>query len=209
MLLSMQQSAPVQPSLNSSSFAGLLASLASPPRQSENVALPWNDADLGEDVVTLSYERALRAHARYKPADGCDLPAAQRAPQGVSDITSAPNSPDALSDEEVPLQQTVAPQSAHDRNLRSASVTIRLSEAECARLRQLAAEAGLTISAYLRSCTFEVEALRAQVKETLAELRSAETQEKPAATPRVRRSWFGWLMRLIPRRSSPAPSNPA
>ena len=55
---------------------------------------------------------------------------------------------------------------------RTASITIRLSEAECAQLRQRAAESGLTVSAYLRSCTLEVESLRAQVKDTLAQLRA-------------------------------------
>jgi hypothetical protein len=85
-----------------------------------------------------------------------------------------------------------------------------MSTAECAQLRQCAAEAGLTVSAYLRSCTFEVEALRAQVKDALAELRSAPT---PAQTPesaeapavakinrlRVVRNWFAWLLGLGPR----------
>ncbi len=28
----------------------------------------WSTSDLGEDVISLSYERALRAHARYRPA---------------------------------------------------------------------------------------------------------------------------------------------
>jgi len=39
---------------------------------------------------------------------------------------------------------------------------------------QAGREAGLTVSAYLRSCTFEAEALRAQVKEALAELRTGD-----------------------------------
>jgi hypothetical protein len=62
-----------------------------------------------------------------------------------------------------------------------ASVTIRLSEPEYEQLHQRAAEAGLTISAYLRSCTFEAEALRAQVKEALADLRADAKRESPAA----------------------------
>ena len=45
-------------------------------------------------------------------------------------------------------------------------------------LRRRATEAGLTISAYLRSCTLEVENLRTQVKQTLADLRSS-TSETP------------------------------
>ena len=61
-------------------------------------------------------------------------------------------------------------------DLRQASVTIRLSQAECARLHERAAEAGVTVSAYLRSCTFEAEALRAEVKAALADLRAAGVQ---------------------------------
>jgi len=34
----------------------------------------WNDEGLEEDVATLSYEHALRTHARYRPAAGEDPP---------------------------------------------------------------------------------------------------------------------------------------
>ena len=64
MLLFMQQPGTNSPSSNPPSFAGLLASLTAPtPRTA------WNNDDLAEDVATLSYEHALRAHARYKSAD--------------------------------------------------------------------------------------------------------------------------------------------
>ncbi len=71
------------------------------------------------------------------------------------------------------------PAAALERNLKSASITIRMSTSECEQLRKRAAEAGLTVSAYLRSCTFEAESLRALVKETLAQLRP-EAQKKKA-----------------------------
>ena len=61
---------------------------------------------------------------------------------------------------------------ALDRDLRSASVTIRLSKAESAKLHQRAGESGLTVSAYLRACALEAETLRAQVKQALAELKA-------------------------------------
>jgi len=54
----------------------------------------------------------------------------------------------------------------------------RLSQTECGQLRTRAAEAGLSISAYLRSCTFEAETLRSQVKEALAQLRTGEPSGK-------------------------------
>jgi hypothetical protein len=87
---------------------------------------------------------------------------------------------------------------ANDRNLKCASITIRVSKAECAQLRARAAEAGLTISAYLRYCTLEAESLRAQVKDTLAQLRSEGPREltpretQPDAAP-ARGTWLGRL----------------
>jgi hypothetical protein len=97
-----------------------------------------------------------------------------------------------------------ASRGANDGDLRSVSVTIRLSKAECARLHKHAAEAGVTVSAYLRSCTFEAEALRAEVKTALAELRSAALIDQPAAPANERRTFwgwvaFGWLARYLPR----------
>ena len=62
-------------------------------------------------------------------------------------------------------------------------MTVRFSAEESARLRRRAAEAGLTLSAYLRSCTFEVESLRAQVKQTLAEMRSSEAGPQRPSKP--------------------------
>jgi predicted DNA binding CopG/RHH family protein len=88
-----------------------------------------------------------------------------------------------------------------ERNLKDASITIRLSKSECAQLRRRAAEAGLTVSAYLRSCTFEAESLRAMVKETLAQLKTVADQAKsaPPEPPRVSRmaALRRWLSRLL------------
>jgi hypothetical protein len=87
-----------------------------------------------------------------------------------------------------------------ERDLKDSSITIRMSKAECAQLHRRAAEAGLTVSAYLRSCTFEAESLRAMVKDTMAQLRSAQTQPKPAnPAPPPRRSGVGKLARLFSR----------
>jgi predicted DNA binding CopG/RHH family protein len=69
-------------------------------------------------------------------------------------------------------RKATAPKSTYERNLKSASITIRLSMEECDQLRERAAEAGLTVSAYLRSCTFEAENLRAMVKDAMAQLKS-------------------------------------
>ncbi|MGA2674642.1 MAG: hypothetical protein ABSE99_15600 [Terracidiphilus sp.] len=219
----MQQ--PAEPGF-SPSFAGLLAALAAP---AQNPVVPsdrssslgwksslpgdgssllglkgdpdWNTDDPADDGSTLSYEDALRAHARYRSAGppAGDLPDAQPftfepaypRPAFPADASSrtqaAPLS--SANDDKSGTARALPP----DPELKCASVTIRLSRAESAQLRRRAAEAGLTVSAYLRSCTFEVESLRAQVKEALAQMRSAAAAGKP--TPKRSRS--GWLRRLF------------
>jgi hypothetical protein len=196
----MQQQAQSPPSSASANFAGLLAELASPPLEGAALVKSLSENDLGDDVVTLSYDRALRAHERYKPVDKNDWPLTREAQScvGISqDEALLPVAPFGGS-----LNTQASEALRGDCDLRSASVTIRLSKAECARLHKHAAEAGVTVSAYLRSCTFEAEALRAQVKEALAELKAAASKEKPVAHAKKRRSWFGWLVRLLTRRRS-------
>ena len=211
----MQQPAQSASTPSTPSFAGLLAALTAPAPKTA-----WNNDDLAEDVATLSYEHALRTHARYKPADPGGWTFAPPELSGTGENSG-------VSQDSYSTAQTAslgaAPgrsadaeaKSAHetstmaDVNKKCASITIRLSKAECDQLRQRAAQAGLTVSAYLRSCTFEAEALRAQVKEVLAELRTATTSGKqnvPAEARRAevrqseaRRSWFGWLRSHWPR----------
>ena len=204
MLQPMQQAAEnPTPSLNPSSFESLLAALATPASTTADRAPTWNDDGLEDDVATLSYERALRTHARYRTgnppttADPTDQSLIQ--PAGPSYETISADAPTA-----VPANANVGALGAHgqttalERNLKSASITIRLSHEECAQLRKRAAEAGLTVSAYLRSCTFEAESLRAMVKDTLAQLRPEAQKRKQTASTRSRRSLLGWLLRLSP-----------
>jgi predicted DNA binding CopG/RHH family protein len=242
-----------------SSFAGLLAALAAPEQNSgapvdgssstgwnsgafgeesvpaERKAAPaWNDDGLADDVATLSYERALRTHARYcasAPIDESLTQAADAEPIRLEKLLSeaGATAPQAEARPAAKLKpsenldwaaksspESDRPQTTPgERNLKEASVTIRMSKAECAQLHRRAAEAGLTVSAYLRSCTFEAESLREMVRETLAQLRSATTEAKPAnsdpakcksAVPEpaklqpARPSWFrqavGWLSGL-------------
>jgi hypothetical protein len=166
-------------------FAGLMAALAA----AKPAELPpWSDEELSEDVATLSYESALRTHARIKSAVNSE-------PVRTIVPTSEPTGP-------------VNPTGGRERKL--ASVTLRMSKAECEQLRARAAEAGLTVSAYLRLCAFEAEALRAQVKDALAELRRAHAPEPESAThvgmqtapagngESSRGSRLGWLRRMIP-----------
>ncbi len=221
MLQIMQETAATTPSPTTTSFAGLLAALAAPASSAAGRPSAWNDDDLASDVATLSYEHALRSHARYKPSepDGWPFPKApgpiaapdEAVPNGKAAIPSAASARnvDWSADEPIPFGHGLP--TAVEQNRKRASVTIRMSAAECAQLHQRAAEAGLTVSAYLRSCTFEAEALRAEVKQTLAQLRSAAPAqkstapaEKPSPPAPARRSWFGWLAWLLPPwRSSP------
>ena len=188
------------------SFAGLLASLAAPVPKTA-----WNTDDLADDVATLSYEHALRNHSRNNAADSGGW---AFAPDALSEPLQTRQAPQADSASPGPManlsaaplwSEPAAPNAApytsemFDRNLKCASITIRLSKAECEQLRNRAAQAGLTVSAYLRSCTFEAEALRAQVKDVLAEMRNAASIAKPGNSGAGRRSWFEWLSRLMPR----------
>jgi hypothetical protein len=199
MLQAMPQPAPPQSSSALSSFAGLLATLASHPPSAPSDAVDdaplWNHNDLGEDVVSLSYEQALRARARYRSAyrsDGSPMP-----PGGSSLDAGADAAMEGVPADAFPMWQ---PAAAPERDLRSASVTLRLSKAECERLHRRAAEAGLTVSAYLRSCALEAETLRAQVKQALAELKAGtEGPSDQAAKKSARRTFFGWIRWLTRR----------
>jgi hypothetical protein len=191
MLLPMQQATESAPSAAANSFAGLLASLTAPKKSASD----WNDDDLADDAVTLSYENALRTHARYRAPDPADrsltqpprddlgridsyelapVEEVQKAPPAKPFVPSRPAAP------AVPYAARPVP-TPFERNLKSASITIRLSKEESEQLHRRAAEAGLTVSAYLRSCTFEAESLRAMVKDTMAQLKAATSEGKQAA----------------------------
>ncbi|KAA6460287.1 hypothetical protein DYQ86_14710 [Acidobacteria bacterium AB60] len=175
MLMSMQQLASAAPVESSPGFASLLADLTLPPKKPVQRDPCGRDPDglapdtLEPDCLTLSYEQALRRQPSAKTAEDAApaclaTPAAERAGAG-------------------------APRAAKTR--RSASITVRLSVEESEQLHLRAAEAGLTVSAYLRSCALEVETLRAEVKSTLAQLRSAPAPQ-PAHRAAPRRWTLPW-----------------
>ena len=173
----MQQAA--ETSVASSSFADFLASLAAPVKPTRP---EWNDDQLADDVVALSYEQALRTHGKHP------VPSSNQGPPLTPGTESVKSRLD--------RDKSASP----DRSLKRASITICLSEPECAQLHRRAAEAGLTVSAYLRSCTLEVESLRTQVKQTLAQLREsapAPTQPLPTKPNPWFRFWsFGRRLRI-------------
>jgi hypothetical protein len=196
--------AVVEPSPTSSSFAGVLAALTSARTKSSSL---WEDdleRDLERDVATLSYERALAAHARYRPDHSSNHSDKFREDSATPSNTGASHPQGATeSASPTPVERTTAPfnSTALEEKRMRASVTLRMSKAEFAQLQQRAAEAGLTVSAYLRSCTFEVETLRAQVKQVLAELRTAQKESSPESSPQSsqapRTSWLALFLELM------------
>jgi hypothetical protein len=59
-------------------------------------------------------------------------------------------------------------------------VSVRLTEAELLRLKDRASESGISVSAYMRSCILDADQLRAQVKQTLAEIRAFGLRPEPS-----------------------------
>jgi len=209
------------------SFAGLLASIAETkvrlgiPAQGQPAtgwAADWNDSGLQDDVATLSYEQALRTHGRYRAPDLSDRSLTgppeplqfenyELAPEETlaAALPAAPRPAAPAANPGVKTHAVSAaaaapawrPSTLFERNLKSASVTVRMSQEECEQLHRRAADAGLTVSAYLRSCTFEAESLRALVKETMAQLKSATAAGMTNVPVKKRQGWLQWLKRML------------
>ncbi len=129
-------------------FASLLESFTSRAKKREGM---WDDSALLDDVATISYEQALRSHRRV-PAF-----AVRSADEVQSPFPVTP------------------PQTTHagkEKKRKTSSITIRLTAEEETQLHERAAAAQLSVSAYLRSCIFEAEALRTQVKQALAQMQA-------------------------------------
>lgn len=178
--------------LSPESFAGLLSALTAPNEEAapHSSSESWTDK-LKDDVATLSYERALQNHAKYR---SCEPPSSAAAATSQAQCPPERAAVEAGRCHANPLGQQ---QERHlQQSKKSASVTIRMSKAEFDQLQQRAIEAKLSVSAYLRSCTFEVEALRSQVKEALNELR-----HQPAPAEQSEPAGSRWL-RLLRRQKS-------
>ena len=164
------------------SFASLLASISS-----KLQAGAWDDSALVDDVASITYEQALRAHRRGRSTE----PATKSL---LDDIARAP-APSAT----LPRKQ---PQKTGEKKPKAASITIRVTAEEQAQLHERAAAAELSVSAYLRSCIFEAETLRNQVREALLQIRSATSLDVPAseAAPEElhREHSRSWRARLLP-----------
>ena len=193
---------PMAANTREPSFAGMLAT-ATAPGAWKSDGSPGDG--LADDVAVFSYEAALRHSAMRRPAPAGAFPdpriAArldQVSAEGLEAKTasahqsSAPGSSAAVEEVNEPGQR----RSNLERDALSARITIRLSQRECEQLRARAAESDMTLSAYLRSCTLEVENLRSQVKDAVAQLRIATSEKKPPATEPATASQGSWLARL-------------
>jgi hypothetical protein len=110
---------------------------------------------------------AVSAPASHKRSKSTNQAQYKRAPKIISpEISSSLNSPSESLQLELSSRATALMQ-------RQSIVSIRLNAYESEQLRERAAESGISVSAYMRSCVLEAEHLRAQVKQALAEMRAA------------------------------------
>jgi len=144
------------------SFAALLASITGCAKKGCD---EWDDSELADDVTTISYEQALRAHRRVRSS--------AFATETLHEEFPAP----------AVVSSTLNRNAAGEKERKIASITLRLTTPEHAQLQERAAAAHLSVSAYLRSCIFEAESLRSQVKEALSQIR-ASTSVEPAPSGR-------------------------
>jgi hypothetical protein len=155
------------------------------------------DEEMESEAASFSYEDALRHGARVSISAS---PVSSASPRPAAAMSrSRDDGTDALHPE---LQAAGA-------GRHPGTVTIRMSAAECAQLRERAAEAELTLSGYVRSCVLEAEALRTQVKQALQELRSPAYQEmRRPAQPELRAESSQDLRGALRGKPSPEPRIP-
>jgi hypothetical protein len=158
------------PAGNKSSFASFLASFTGRMQDDE-----WDDSALAQDVATISYEQALGAARR----EGSPHARADSVLEQEASLVSTADS-----------GRSAGIRANPSRKPKSASITLRVTAEEQLLLHERSEAAHLSVSAYLRSCIFEAEALRSQVKDALAEMQSASSQRQssPESGERLRGS---------------------
>ena len=180
-------------------FAGLLATLAA----IKDAVPQGEDPPLANDIATLTYEGALRSHGRTRGgASRAQIPDRSTPAGNVLPVKDFARRSSSRTDGETWTERRNASQAER----KCASITVRMSQEDSAQLRERAAEAEMTVSAYLRSCAFEVESLRGQVKQTLAELKDVRVasanrsaySEMPGHH-KERKSIRKWLAQIFPR----------
>ena len=188
-------------------FAGILAQASSTEDHARNWLSDEYEAGFKNDITSLSYEQALQKHARKAANPLTPLPvtaehidrvaqlAAERLEmrRGQAEPSRAFVENETHSTQKLPFASEVT-ETVKVSGTKAVSITLRVSPQEALQLRERAAAAGLTLSAYIRSCTCEAELLRAQVKRALAEMRLAK--DNPAVSPLKSgpRPWWGRMV---------------
>ncbi len=160
----MQTSTAFAPSPTEESFAAFLAKLAEQPASEASLDRGdvFEDGASADEIAALSYEHALRTPAKKQ---------VESAPLRVPDAALVKES------------ATISLITAEKRKTRT---SICMTQSESALLRQRAEENHLSVSAYVRACVFEVEALRAQVKQMIAQMHATSaTAELPSTQPAI------------------------
>ncbi len=154
------------PALQSDNFAAFLARLAELPDWNSDPAVeptypsPELAGEGEEDLASLSYEQALRVPAQKGNKAQPPRPAAAQTALAVPPSPKVPEPPRAL--------EVYKPFEISEP--RHARTTVRFTAGENKLLHKRAAESGIAVSAYVRSCVLEVEALRAQISQLQAGL---------------------------------------
>lgn len=200
-----------------SDFAGLLAKMSSSERNARTWLAENDDPAMQDEIIPLSYEQALKKHARRptpaQTTERIDRVAsllaetlAERREHSAANVdqpkTIEPKKTFPASEIEWDSKEfqqdtlTLNTASVHvpvANETKAVSITLRMSQQEAAQVRKRAADAGLTMSAYIRSCVCEAELLRAQVKTALIEMRQASEHKNTNVTHPANRPWWNRL----------------
>lgn len=150
----MQTSTAFAPSPTAEDFAAFLAKLTEPAAKdaAHEAEDSFENGALAEEMAALSYEHALRAPVKKQ---------VEPSPLKTGGAALVKDNP------------TISLLTAEKRKMRA---SICLTQSENALLHQRATENGLSVAAYVRACVFEVEALRAQVKQMMEQVHAASSR---------------------------------
>ncbi|HEX3438532.1 MAG TPA: hypothetical protein VHT24_17305 [Pseudacidobacterium sp.] len=163
-------------------------------------------------VREVSYEEAKRSSRRDAPAEVSDTnrkPAGKdhQDKRGTAMVAAAPiEKPDFRQtlEKQIAIVPTIQRSSSLTVERRSSMLSIRVTDAERSLFKSRAAEANLSVSAYMRQCVLQVEELRTQVERHLLAA-SGQNCEPESQSEGVFDSIAQFMRRLF-RGSAPTPS---
>lgn len=139
-------------------------------------------------TATSGRSRSRHAKPRIKQGAVTAGTAAPQAPQARARVRGSSTT------EVVKAGTSLSLEGQHSQALdhRRVIVSVRLSEEESAQLRQRAAESGISVSAYMRSCVLEADHLRTQVRQVLAQMRLYTKPPEPAQLSAISGAGSPW-----------------